>query len=141
MIRHLLTAQFAVFLLVGGTAAAANWLARLVLSTWLAFGWAVVAAYAIGMLSAFLLNRRFVFPRSTRPVALQARDFVLINVVSFPVVWLAAIGLDAGLRALGMPRFTQELAHAVAVALPAVVSFLLYKFVAFRDPSPAAPPR
>lgn len=137
MIRHLLTAQFALFLLVGGTAAAANWVARLVLSRWMGFGWAVVAAYAVGMATAFLLNRRFVFPRSTRPAALQARDFVFINVVSFPVVWIASIALDAGLRALGMQRFTQELAHGVAVALPAVVSFLLYKFVAFRDVEPA----
>lgn len=136
MIRHLLTAQFLRFLVVGGAAAVANWVARLVLSRWLSFGWAVVAAYAIGMLAAFLLNRHYVFPRSTRPVALQARDFVVINAVSFPVVWIASISLDVGLRALGMTRFTQELAHAVAVALPAVVSFLLYKFVAFRDVEP-----
>ena len=141
MIRHLLTLQFLVFLALGGVAAAVNWLARLLFSRWMAFGWAVVAAYAIGMAVAFVLNRRFVFPRSPRPAALQARDFVFINLVSFPVVWFASIGLDAGLRALGMVRHTQELAHAVAVALPAAVSFLLYKFVAFREGGPADGPR
>ncbi len=136
MIRHLLTLQFLVFLGVGGTAAAANWVSRLVLSRWLAFGWAVTSAYAIGMMVAFLLNRHFVFPRSSRPVELQARDFALINAVSFPLVWLASIGLEAGLRALGMTRHTEAIAHAAAVALPAVLSFLLYKFVAFRDVTP-----
>lgn len=141
MIRHLLTAQFVQFLLVGGTAAGVNWSARWLLSHWLGFGWSVVIAYAVGMAAAFAMNRRWVFPRSTRPVTRQARDFVSVNLVSLAVVWLASIGLEAGLRGLGMMRATEEVAHGVAVGLPALVSFYFYKFVAFREADPPGPGR
>ena len=141
MFRHLLTAQFVQFLLVGGTAAAVNWGARWVLSHWIAFGWSVVLAYLIGMAVAFAMNRRWVFPRSTRPVTRQARDFVSVNLVSLGLVWVASIGLEAGLRGLGMVRATEEVAHGLAVGLPALVSFHFYKFVAFRETDPAGPGR
>jgi putative flippase GtrA len=128
--------QFAGFLVVGASAAAVNWLARVAFSWWVAFGWAVVAAYAVGMTVAFILNSRYVFPRSRRPKAQQARDFILVNAMAFPIVWGASIGIEYLLRAAGMVQYTEELAHGLAVALPAVLSFLLYKFVAFRDFEP-----
>ncbi len=141
MIRYLLTAQFVQFLLVGGTAAAVNWSVRWMLSHWLAFGWSVVLAYLVGMAAAFAMNRRWVFPGSTRPVAGQARDFVSVNLVSLGLVWVASIGLEAGLRGLGMVRATEEVAHGLAVGLPALVSFYFYKFVAFRAADPPGPAR
>lgn len=133
MIGHFFTRQFLGFVAVGGTAALLHWLARIALSHWLPFALAVALAYAVGMLVAFLLNSFFVFQRSTRPRALQARDFVLINLASFPVVWLASIGLERGLRMLGMIDYTEALAHAVAISLPMLATFLIYKFHAFKD--------
>ena len=61
-LRPLLSRQFAAFLLVGGTAAAAQWLSRFAFSHALPYAAAVVCAYAVGVLVAFELNRRFVFP-------------------------------------------------------------------------------
>lgn len=133
MIRHFFTRQFLGFVAVGGTAALLHWLARIALSQWLPFSTAVVLAYAIGMLVAFLLNSFFVFRRSARPRARQARDFVIINLLSFPVVWLAAITLERGLRSLGMMHYTEALAHAIAISLPMLATFLIYKFYAFKD--------
>lgn len=133
MIAHFFTRQFLGFVAVGGTAALLNWLARIVLSQWLSFTLAVALAYMVGMLVAFLLNSFFVFPNSTRPRARQARDFVVINLISFLVVWLVSIELERALRAMGMVRYTEELAHAVAISLPMFVNFLIYKFYAFKD--------
>lgn len=137
MLRSLWSAQFVLFLAVGGTAAAVNWCARWGLSHWIGFGWAVVLAYLVGMAVAFAMNRRWVFPRSTRPVARQARDFTLVNLLSLTLVWLASLGFEAGLRALGMVHGTRELAHGVAVGLPALLSFHLYRLVAFREADPS----
>lgn len=133
MIRHFLSRQFLGFLAVGCTAALLHWLARLLLSLWLPFSWAVALAYAVGMAVAFTLNRAYVFSRSDKPVQAQARDFVLINLALFPVVWTVAVVLEAGLKLAGMARYTEELAHAVAIALPMLASFLFYKFVAFKE--------
>lgn len=133
MIRHFFTAQFVGFLAVGTSAAAVNWLARLVLNIWMPFSWAVAIAYGVGMLVAFLLNSFFVFPRSVRPRSAQARDFVLTNLAFAPLVWAVAIQANAGLQLLGMHKNSEEVAHALALTVPTLATFLIYKFVAFRE--------
>jgi putative flippase GtrA len=133
LIRHFFTKQFLLFVAVGGFAAFLNWLSRVVLSHWMPFAAAVVLAYVVGMATAFVLNRVFVFPRSDKPMHRQARDFVMINLVSFPMVLVVAILLEWLFRALGMVTYSKAAAHGVAVAIPALTSFLLYKFFAFRD--------
>lgn len=133
MIRSFLSAQFLRFLCVGGTAALLHWLARIALSQWLSFSWAVALAYAVGMGVAFALNRVFVFPTSTKPANRQLRDFVLVNLGFFPVVWLASLVVDAGLRHIGLANHTQALAHGIAISVPMLATFLMYKFVAFKD--------
>jgi len=141
VIRLFFTRQFAQFLLVGGLAASLNWLSRLLFSYWLPFAWAVTFAYAIGMSVAFLLNSRLVFPLSDKPRSAQARDFVLINLAFFPMVWLASIFINRWLIAFGMTRYTRELAHVVALSLPMLATFLLYKFLAFKERTDHYPDR
>lgn len=135
MIGLFVTRQFAQFIVAGGISAAIHWLARLVLSLWLPFAWAVAAAYIVGMAFAFVLNSAFVFPQSDKSRPAQVRDFVLINLAFFPVVWAASLSIDGGPVALGMTRHTHELAHALAIPLPMFATFLLYKFLAFRERS------
>lgn len=94
---------------------------------------AVAIAYIVGILSAFELNRRIVFPTTNRPMAKQARDFILINVAFFPIVWLAAILFRIILEHIGITHFVDGIAHGLAIALPMLITFLLYKFVAFRS--------
>ena len=133
MIRHFFTAQFLGFLAVGGVAALMHWLARLVLNTWMPFTHAVALAYGVGMLVAFLLNSFFVFPRSIRPRSIQVRDFVLTNLAFAPLVWVIAVQANIGMQLLGVHRHTEELAHALAVAVPPLATFLIYKFVVFKE--------
>lgn len=135
MIKHFFTKQFLGFLAVGGIAAFLHWLSRILLSNWLDFPVAVAAAYAVGMIVAFALNSFFVFPNSEKPRHKQARDFVIVNLSFFPLVWIASITIDQVLQGLGMMRHTQALAHAIAVALPMLATFLIYKFFAFKDAS------
>lgn len=133
MLKHFLSRQFAGFLAVGGFAALLHWLARIGLSTLLPYSWAVALAYAVGMSVAFALNSYYVFPQSDKPVAKQARDFLAINLAFFPVVWVTAMGLNALLPRLGVVQFAEEVAHALAISLPVLATFLLYKFYAFRE--------
>jgi putative flippase GtrA len=128
----LFTRQFALFVAVGLTAAILHWLARYALSRWLPFWLAVALAYGVGMAVAFALNRVLVFPGSRRRMGLQVRDFVIINLAFFPVVWGISLVL-AGfvLPWLGVAAHREEVAHAVAIAIPVVATFLLHKFVTF----------
>lgn len=139
MIKHFLTKQFMGFIAVGGLAAFLHWLSRIMLSVWLPFSWAVALAYLIGMLVAFTLNSLFVFPKSEKPKHKQARDFVFINLALFPVVWLATMGINQSLQALGMLHYAEAIAHGIAITLPMFATFLIYKFFTFEDATHGRP--
>lgn len=132
MIKHFLTKQFLKFLLVGGTAAGVNFLARIAINLWTSFFSAVVLAYFVGMTCAFILNRIFVFPESTRSLKLQIRDFCLTNFVAFWLVLGTSLGLKQIFENVGMNFYPAEVSHLIAVAVPTVVSFLIYKLFAFK---------
>ena len=131
MIRHFISTQFLLFLFVGTTAASVNWIVRLALSIWMSFPVAVLLAYVVGMATAFELNRRFVFPGSPRPVLKQARVFILVNLAFLPVVWGASILLKDLLDEIGIMRFSEGIAHGLALTIPVFITFLIYKFIAF----------
>ena len=131
MIRHFVSRQFLLFLLVGATAAALHWLARYVISIWLVFPLAVALAYFVGIAVAFELNRRYVFPSSPRPVQKQIRDFVIVNLMFFPVVWCASMLIRQFLTGIGVVLYVDGIAHGLAIAIPMFMTFLIYKFIAF----------
>jgi len=133
VIKHYFSRQFLRFLAVGATAAVFHWISRYLLSIWLPFSLAVVFAYIVGIAIAFELNRKYVFPSSNRPVRAQARDFLLTNLAFFPIVWGAAVLLRQLLRDHGVYRYADGIAHGLAIAIPVLITFLIYKFIAFGD--------
>ena len=133
VIKNFFTKQFLVFLAVGSVAALLHWSARLLLNVWMPFAIAVIVAYGVGITVGFMLNSVFVFPNSEKPKRQQMRDFVLVNLTFFPVVWLASLKINDYLKSLGMTGYSEELAHALAIPLPVVATFLIYKFFAFKE--------
>ena len=133
VLKYFFTKQFLRFLLVGGTAAFAQWLLRIVLSIWMNFSSAVLISYAFGMFIAFVLSSIFVFPRSHKPRVKQARDFIVTNLCVFPIVWIAAVAINILLKNFGIISFRETIAHGVALSLPMFATFLMYKFFAFKD--------
>lgn len=125
--------QFARFLAVGGTAALLHWLARFAFDAYMGFGVAVVLAYAVGILVAFVLNRFFVFPRSARPVRDEMAIFTIVNIASFPIV--VAISVLFGLYIL--PQFlsldvAKAIGHGAGVLSPVFVNFAAHKWITFK---------
>ena len=49
--------EFARFIIVGGIAALVNFLSRIVFSEWMTFPVAIIVAYLVGMLTAYILSR------------------------------------------------------------------------------------
>ena len=130
------TAQLMRFLVVGGSAAAINWLLRFPLVLIMPQEWAVLLAYAVGMSVGFTLYRRFVFPGSDRPVGEQAMIFVVVNLVGAVVVLTTTLILVAMLTPLTVPDFVHEgLAHGTAIGLGAVINFLGHRSLTFRRPA------
>ena len=133
MIRHFFTPQFLAFLAVGSTAALINWSSRILFSLWTSYPVAVFIAYMVALGSAFIMNKFYVFPRSNRPLKKQMRDFIITNIAFLPVVWSAAILLAILIPRISATPYYEEIAHAIAIAIPMFATFLIYKFIAFKE--------
>lgn len=115
--------RFARFLALGGFAAGVNWASRFAWEPLLGFSAAIVAAYATGMVVAFLLFRAFVFRASPTPIGRQVRFFVLVNLAGVAQVWLVANLLAAVIH--------PALAHAVAIVVPTLTSWFGHRALTF----------
>lgn len=130
----MISRQFLLFLVAGGIAAGVNFGTRIVLSHWLDYVPAIVIAYCLGMVTAFVLNRQFVFERSSSGVHRQAGWFILVNIAA--VLQTIAISLLLArwlLPALSIDFHNDTLAHAVGVAVPVVTSYIGHKHLSFRN--------
>lgn len=133
--------QFLLFLIAGGLAAAANFGSRILLSQFLLYVPAILLAYSIGMATAFLLNRTFVFTGAVSPVTQQAWRFVLVNVVAIAQTLLISLLLARWLLPLlGVEHHVETIAHGFGVVVPVFTSYVGHKHFSFAG-STRAPSR
>jgi putative flippase GtrA len=133
VIRHFFSRQFVTFLLTGGVAALVNFGSRILLSRWLSYSGAVIVAYLIGMITAFVLARIFVFRPNSNDMRRSALIFTAVNVVAIAQTWLISMLLAYHLLPwAGVTRFVPEIAHAAGVIFPVFTSYLGHKFWSFR---------
>jgi putative flippase GtrA len=126
-------AEFFRFVLAGGVAAAVNIVARLLLSAVVRFDVAVALAYLVGMATAFILNRQFVFDRSDRRVHSEMMRFVLVNLAALVQVWIVSVGLAEWLfPKVGLIWHAELIAHVIGVLSPVAASYLGHKHFTFR---------
>ena len=120
------------YLVLGAFAAGVNFLSRFGWELIMPFAAAVVAAYATGMVVAFVLFRTFVFPESPTPVRRQIRNFVLVNILGLAQTWAIAVVLaDRVLPALHWTFQPQAIAHAVAITAPTITSWFGHRYLTF----------
>ena len=125
--------RFIRFLVTGGLAAGTNILSRALLDRLVIYEIGVALAYLIGMTTAFILARLFVFDGRNGEVRGQYMRFALVNVFAFAQVWLVSIGLDRFVfPALGWTWHTANLAHAIGVISPVVTSYIGHQKFSFR---------
>jgi len=125
--------QFLLFLFTGGIAAVVNFGSRIAFSRWTNFTVAVVLAYVTGMITAFVLNKLFVFTESTRSVRTSALLFTIVNVFGAAQTLLVSLALAYYvLPWMGIGWHVDEIAHAVGVAVPVFTSYLGHKHWSFR---------
>ena len=133
----MISAQLVKFILAGGTAAAVNFGSRILLSLWLPYEAAIVVAYLIGMLTAFVLNRAFVFTQVENTLGSQVSWFIAINLAAVLQTLLISLLLARVLfPAIGMEFHPETLAHAVGVAVPVMTSYLGHRRFTFRSRTP-----
>ena len=133
MIRPFTSRQFLFFLATGGTAAAVNFMSRIAFNRWFDYSSAIILAYLVGMVTAFVLARLFVFTQSSQDWRRSVLIFTLVNVVAVAQTWAISMGLAFYvLPRSGVTRFAPEIAHAAGVIFPVFTSYLGHKRWSFR---------
>jgi putative flippase GtrA len=127
------TAQFMRFLAAGGFAAAANILSRISFSHWFTFPVAVVLAYLVGMATALVLMRNYVFPAGRSGLRRQIAIFALVNIAAvFQTLVVTLLLADVILPSVGVRSHVDLIAHVTGVGVPIVTSFIGHKRWSFR---------
>lgn len=132
----MISRQFLRFLLVGALAAAMNFLSRFVFSMVVPFLPAVCLAFVAGMATAFLCNRRFVFPEAVNSTTSQVSRFLLVNLLALLQTVVISLVLREWLPLVGVPvRLAEALAHAAGIVAPVFTSYLAHSRWTFRHRS------
>lgn len=119
--------------MVGGLAAMVNFFSRIGFSQYFSFSVAVILAFPLGMTTAFILSRRYVFEQGLQSVVKQFYYFSLVNFFAAAQVWLISVGLAEYLLVwLDYHFFREELAHLIGIAVPVFTSYLGHKHLSFR---------
>lgn len=134
----MISSRFVGFLIVGGLAAIANFGSRILFGMFIPYVPSIVVAYCIGMLTAFVLNRAFVFKDASNQLHHQALWFVVVNMAAVVQTILVSLLLARWLfPAIGMTFHPESVAHAVGVIVPVISSYVGHKHLTFRaSPGP-----
>lgn len=125
--------RFFKFLLAGGVAALANFGSRIMLGHLIPYVPSIVIAFGIGILTAFILNRSFVFTEAENPIHQQMFWFAMVNIAALLQTILISLCFARWLfPAIGMDFHPETLAHAIGIAVPVFTSYIGHKQLTFR---------
>lgn len=129
--------EFILFIVTSGFAALVNILARIIFSQFVIYEWSVFLAYLVGMLTAYLLSRKYVFEASGRSLGREMSGFILINIIAIIQVWGVSVGLYKWV--LPWMNWTWEpalVAHICGVVSPTFTSYFGHKYISFGKQKP-----
>jgi putative flippase GtrA len=128
--------RFASFAVTGGIAATCNLCTRFFLSRVMRYELAVLLAYLVGMVVAFVLARTFVFEKSAREWHAQLGRFAIVNLFGLVQVWLVSVSLVRIVFPwLAFRWHPEDVGHFIGVASPVFVSYYAHKHFSFRAPA------
>lgn len=125
------------FLIAGGLSVPVSMGARMLFSMVVSFDVAVVLAHLCGMVTAYTLNKLFVFEASGREVRSELLRFAIVNMISLCQTWLVSTMLmDHVLPASMKASHAELLAHFLGLASTAVTSYFGHKLFSFSRSQP-----
>ena len=126
--------EFLFFVISGGIAAIINIITRVILSKIFNFEIAVILAYFVGMLTAFLLTKKFVFIKSRKRITKSFAAFALVNLFALIQTWVVSVVLsNLLLPAIGIILYKDLIAHSTGVMIPVFSSYFGHKYISFKD--------
>ena len=133
-IKDFISKEFILFLLCNGFAAVVNFGSRIIFSLWLEYATSIIIAYICGMITAFTLNKFFVFnKRAANKTPRQFIIFALVNILAVAQTLLFSLLFrDIIFPRLDFTFYPDEVSHFIGVAIPVFTSFLGHKYFSFK---------
>ncbi|MCC4599003.1 GtrA family protein [Xanthomonas melonis] len=130
----MISRQFLLFLIAGSIAAAVNFGSRLVFSGWMRYVPAIILAYCLGMITAFILNKVLVFQKAQNDLSHQMTWFLIVNLAAVLQTIMISLALSRWLLpALQINFYNETVAHAFGVAVPVITSYFGHKYFSFSS--------
>ncbi len=125
--------QFLLFILAGSLAGVVNFFFRILVNAWVSFSVAISLAYLVGMLTAFILSKAFVFPKTKQPLHRMFFTYTIINLLGLVQTLIISLAFaNYILPALGIHHYIHEIAHAIGLIAPVYISYLGHRKYTFR---------
>ncbi len=125
--------QFILFIITGGTSALINILSRIILSNFLRFEISILISYGIGMITAFLLAKRFVFLNSKKSIKKSFPAFALVNLISVLQTFFVSIFIKNWLIIFfDNLSFIELISHTCGLGILVFTSFYGHKYITFK---------
>lgn len=135
--------DFLVFVLIGGFSSAVNLVARIAINRLTSYEIAIILAFPIALITAFLLNRMLVFNESGGNWRSQLVRFLFVNLLALVQVFAISLFFaDILFPSVGMTFYPETIAHGIGLISPIFMSFWAHRYFTFRTamaPSSGAP--
>jgi putative flippase GtrA len=137
IVKKFLSAEFIRFLLVGGSAALANFLSGFFFQQFFSYRVSIALAFTVGSVISFIFNKLFTFKAHDEKVMRQLVKFTVVAVVAIFLAELVAGLVLEIYRWLALRLFSEQLvkslAHVVAIGVTTIFNYLAMKFFSFRS--------
>lgn len=125
--------RFVRFIVAGSIAATVSFTTRIIFDIWVSYAVAITLAYLAGMITAFTLMRSHVFPPGRHTILRSAMFFTLVNIAGLAQTLGVSLLLSHYLLpAIGVQRFSNEIAHMIGIAVPTFTSYVGHKSWSFE---------
>ena len=126
--------EFPLFILAGSIAALINIISRIILTIFLNFQISIFISYLIGMVTAFLLQRKYVFKSTKKSYKKSFAAFSLVNLFALLQVWIFSLLIKILLvNFISSIPLVEFIAHCFGVVIPVFTSYFGHKYITFGD--------
>lgn len=116
----------------GGFAALVNFVSRIIFNFWFSFEVSVVLAYLIGMITAYILTKIFVFKAKSVGLVSSSIKFTIVNILAVLQTYFISVYLYYWLNNNINFDYNKEVAHFVGIAFPVITSYIGHKYYSFK---------
>lgn len=125
--------QFISFIFLNGLAAIANFSSRIIFSSVVSYSYAIILAYGVGMVTAYLLCRFFIFRPAVNRTHIQIFYFTIVNVFALlQTLIISLLFAHYLLRDLDNQSLQEAIGHFIGLCAPVVTSYFGHKYITFR---------